>query len=113
MRVGRTFYFDAAHFLPDYRGKCEELHGHTYRLDVVVEGEIAKDGLVLDFNELKRVVSERVLVLLDHKDLNMVLDNPTAENIVDWIWSRLDGQLNLYSLRLWEGKGKWVERVRQ
>ncbi|MBD3262569.1 MAG: 6-carboxytetrahydropterin synthase QueD [Candidatus Altiarchaeales archaeon] len=112
MKVGRVFYFDASHHLPNYQGACERVHGHTYRLEVVVEDDVGQDGMVLDFGRLKQVVVEGVLEELDHCDLNQVLDNPTAENIVEWIWSRLCGQLNLDSITLWEGRGKWVRRKR-
>ncbi|MFH1788415.1 MAG: 6-carboxytetrahydropterin synthase QueD [Candidatus Altiarchaeota archaeon] len=113
MKVGRTFYFDAAHFLPDYQGKCEKMHGHTYRLDIVVEDEIGGDGMVMDFNKLKSVVKNQVLDKLDHENLNDVLENPTAENIVEWIWTQLDGKIRLQSVRMWEGQGKWVEKTRK
>lgn len=113
MKLGRTFYFDAAHFLPDYCGKCEKMHGHTYQLDVVIEGEIGKDGMVLDFNKLKETVNEKVLSKLDHENLNELIENPTAENIVEWIWDKIEPKLELNTLRLWEGHGKWVEKTRK
>ncbi|MFH1125833.1 MAG: 6-carboxytetrahydropterin synthase QueD [Candidatus Altiarchaeota archaeon] len=112
MKVGRTFYFDASHHLPAYKGKCEQLHGHTYRLEVVVEGKVGKNGMILDFNELERIVEENVIERLDHQDLNKVIKNPTAENIVEWIWKQLTGKLKLSSVKLYEGRGKWAEKTR-
>jgi 6-pyruvoyltetrahydropterin/6-carboxytetrahydropterin synthase len=112
MKVGRTFYFDSSHHLPAYKGKCEQYHGHTYQLDVVFEGEIGKDGMVLDFSELERIVEEKALTTLDHQDLNKLLPNPTAENIAEWIWKKLNGPLKLHSIRLYEGRGKWVEKTK-
>ncbi|MBM3309139.1 MAG: 6-carboxytetrahydropterin synthase QueD [Candidatus Altiarchaeales archaeon] len=112
MKAGRTFFFDASHHLPAYEGKCEQLHGHTYRLDVVVEGKVGKEGMVLDFNEIKKVVENEVIEKLDHMDLNKVLKNPTAENIAEWIWTQLEGKLSLHSIKLYEGKGKWVEKTK-
>lgn len=109
MKVGRTFHFDAAHHLPNYKGKCENPHGHTYRLDVVVEGEQKEDELVLDFAELKKIVNEVALNKLDHKDLNEVLDNPCAENIAKWIFDELKKKMNVVSVKLWEGEKSWVE----
>lgn len=109
MKVGRTFYFDAAHHLPNYKGKCEFPHGHTYRLEVVVEEAQKKDGMALDFAELKKIVNESVLEKLDHKDLNDIFDNPTAENIAQWIFAQLKKKLNVVSVKLWEGQNKWVE----
>jgi len=49
MLVTKDFNFDAAHFLTKYHGKCEHLHGHTYKLRVTVEGRVQENGLVLDF----------------------------------------------------------------
>lgn len=112
MKVGRTFYFDASHHLPAYKGKCEQLHGHTYRLDVAVEGEVGREGMVLDFSELERVVEEKVISPLDHQDLNNIIKNPTAEHIAEWIWKKLDGTLKPDSIKLYEGRGKWVEKTR-
>ncbi|MFH1403613.1 MAG: 6-carboxytetrahydropterin synthase QueD [Candidatus Altiarchaeota archaeon] len=113
MKACRTFYFDAAHHLPDYKGGCEHVHGHTYRLEVEVEGDIKDDGMVLDFNDLKKVVNKEVIDELDHSDLNKILDNPTAENITQWIWDCLEGKIMVSRIRLWEGDRKWVEKQRQ
>ena len=59
MFISREFKFDAAHFLPSYKGKCERLHGHTYKLRVKLEGEPDSEGMIVDFAEIKRVVSEK------------------------------------------------------
>lgn len=108
MKVGREFYFDAAHFLPTYKGKCEHLHGHTYKLEVVVEGKVGKKGMFIDFNELKEIVHSNILKRLDHKNLNDILNLPTAENIASWIFNELKNKISLHSVKLWEGNGKWV-----
>jgi len=74
-------------------------HGHTYELEVTVEGEIDPEtGYVMDFAQLKRTVEERVLVRLDRRHLNFDVDflagrNPTAENIVIGIWGQLEGRV--------------------
>ncbi len=109
MKICREFYFDAAHHLPDYKGKCEDVHGHTYKLEVVVKGRAGKNGMVLDFEKIKRIVSENIIEKLDHKDLNKIFKNPTAENIAQWIFNELKGRVNVSSVKLWEGRGKWVE----
>lgn len=109
MKLGRVFFFDAAHHLPDYQGECESLHGHTYKLEVVIESDVKEDGMVLDFSELKRIVTENVLSRLDHRNLNDVVDNPTAENIASWVYMQLEDKLDLCSIKLWEGQGKWVQ----
>ena len=90
VRVCRQFGFEAAHRLPDYPGPCRDLHGHSYRLNVSVEGPIDPDsGLVIDFSELKRVVVQEVIDHFDHANLNDHLPNPTAENLAVWIWDKL------------------------
>lgn len=110
MKVAREFTFDAAHYLLSDKGSpCEELHGHTYKLRVVVEGPVRKDGMVIDFREIKRIVNERVMPKVDHKDLNKLLKNPTAENIAQWIFDTLRPHMNVVSVRVWEGSGKWAE----
>lgn len=74
-------------------------HGHTYGLEVTVEGEIDPEtGYVMDFGRLKRTVEERVIRKLDRRHLNFDVDflagrNPTAENIVLGIWGELEGRL--------------------
>lgn len=90
MKVTKSFTFDAAHALTNYHGACERLHGHTYRLDVTVEGPLdAKTGMVVDFLLLKTAVQDRVLAHLDHHSLNDVLKNPSAELLAVWIWNQL------------------------
>jgi 6-pyruvoyltetrahydropterin/6-carboxytetrahydropterin synthase len=88
--VRRRFRFEAAHRLPRHPGQCRELHGHSYELVVGVEGPLdAHSGMVVDFSDLKRVVGELVVAPLDHKLLNDVIDNPTAEELARWIWRGL------------------------
>lgn len=111
MKISRIFSFSAAHHLTDYHGACERPHGHTYRLEVIIEGPIKQDGLVIDFVELKRVVEEKVLRKLDHTDLNDLLPNPSAELIGVWIWEQLAGAFSgvkLAGIRLWEGENTAV-----
>ncbi len=107
MFLRKEFTFDAAHRLERYRGKCEALHGHTYRLAVTLKGTPDHEDIVFDFTELKRLVTDEVLSHLDHSYLNDILDQPTAENIALWVWRILDTQVRrpnceLYSIRLWE-----------
>ena len=75
MFVLKEFEFDAAHYLPEYNGKCERLHGHTYKLVVKVEGTPDKEGMVIDFIRLKNIVKEEVLSKLDHACLNDILND--------------------------------------
>ena len=96
--------FNAAHRLPLYDGPCFRTHGHNYRLLVLVESGVDPvSGLSMDFGEIKRVVRQRALDRIDHNDLNQVLDNPTAENLVAWIWGQLRPALaGLVELQLME-----------
>ena len=82
--------FAAAHNLRDYYGKCEDLHGHNYKVRVVVEGpELDSTGLLYDFVHLKQVI-QGVIQSLDHKYLNELAPfdrlNPSAENIARHIY---------------------------
>lgn len=73
MFILKEFEFDAAHYLPEYHGKCEKLHGHTYKLVVKVEGAPDAEGMVIDFIVLKNIVKDEVLSKLDHACLNDIL----------------------------------------
>ena len=81
MLLCRDFKFDAAHNLIHYHGKCERLHGHTYHLRVVLEGEPDAEGMIFDFVDLKKAVNELVLDRLDHAYINDIVEQPTAEYI--------------------------------
>ena len=110
MQIRKQFAFEAAHVLPHHTGKCSRLHGHSYRLDVTVEGPLLDagpaTGMVVDFDELARIVRARVIDKLDHRHLNDTIVNPTSENIVVWIWDRLAAELpGLAELTLWETAG--------
>src|SRR5512137_1690960 len=112
MKLGVITEFDAAHSLPGYQGKCAHMHGHTYQVEIVVQGEVGENGFVMDFYQIKRTIAG-ALQDLDHSCLNHILPNPTAESIAQWIADRLGRDLEgtavrLYSLKLWEGKNKWV-----
>jgi 6-pyruvoyltetrahydropterin/6-carboxytetrahydropterin synthase len=101
--VRRRFRFEAAHHLPLHRGKCRDLHGHSYELVVSVDRPVGDDGLALDFSDLKGVVRELVIDVLDHKLVNDRIENPTAELMVRWIWDRLHAALpGLVELELCE-----------
>jgi len=100
--ICKTFKFDAAHRLPrvDEGHKCGNLHGHTFAIEVHLEGEIdGTKGWLLDFNELCAAV-EPEIDRLDHAVLNEVegLENPTSENLAAWFWDRLAGRLPQLSL---------------
>lgn len=108
--VTRSFSFEAAHQLPWYDGPCRQLHGHGYRLEVTVEGPLGPQGIVVDFAEVAEVVGREVLARYDHRYLNDLLDNPTAELIAHDVWKRLESAgLSLARLRLWETPTSMVE----
>ncbi|MHC1635173.1 MAG: 6-carboxytetrahydropterin synthase QueD [Candidatus Methanospirareceae archaeon] len=115
MKVGVSASFSAAHFLPRYRGRCENMHGHTYKVEVVVEGEKDKENeFVVDFAIIKGILKE-VLAKLDHRLLNDIITYPTTENIALFLKEELEKRLkdsglniSLHSVKVWEGEGKWV-----
>jgi len=109
--VTRCFTFDAAHQLPWHPGKCRQLHGHTYRLEVSVEGPLDPRGIVCDFADLDALVRREIIDRFDHCYLNDLLDNPTAELIAADIWKRLEAveRLPIARLKLWETADSAVE----
>jgi 6-pyruvoyltetrahydropterin/6-carboxytetrahydropterin synthase len=101
MEIYKEFSFDSAHFLPyvPEGHKCRNMHGHTYRLKVVIEGEPDPQlGWLMDFKELKDKIGF-VIEQLDHKLINDIkgLENPTAELITVWIWKQIKPHLPLLS----------------
>ncbi len=110
MRVTRTFGFEAAHRLPWHPGKCRDLHGHSYRLEVTVEGPVGEQGIVIDFADVKEMVQREVVDRFDHRYLNDLVDNPTAELLASEIWKSLEAAgLSVCRIRLWETSDCSVE----
>lgn len=108
--VTRSFTFEAAHRLPWHPGKCRDLHGHGYRLEVTVEGPVADNGMVVDFADLRDVVEREVVTRYDHRYLNDLMENPTAELVAQEIWKVLEAaDLRVSRLRLWETADSMVE----
>ncbi|MEU7850421.1 6-carboxytetrahydropterin synthase QueD [Micromonospora parva] len=106
MEIFREFTFEAAHRLPHVPEghKCARLHGHSYRVEVHVRGEVgASSGWVMDFGDIKAAFRP-LLDQLDHYYLNEVpgLANPTSEVLAQWIWARLVDQLPLSAIMVRE-----------
>lgn len=99
MEIFREFTFEAAHRLPNVPEghKCARLHGHSFRVQVHVEGPVNPDlGWVMDFADIKAACAP-LMNQLDHHYLNEVpgLENPTSEVLARWIWQRLADALPL------------------
>ena len=108
VKIGKEFSFAGAHKLPNHKGLCKNLHGHEWKICIVIKKRVdSKTGMVMDFSDLKKIVKKHVISKLDHSYLNDTLSNPTAENLLVWIWNQLmfKGLLKgLYSIDLWESK---------
>ena len=104
--------FSSAHQLRGYRGKCENLHGHNYKIEIYARGkELNSIGLLVDFVELKQAADDLV-TYLDHKNLNelepfVVEQNPSAENVARFVLEKLAAKINdervqIYKVRCFE-----------
>jgi 6-pyruvoyltetrahydropterin/6-carboxytetrahydropterin synthase len=126
--VGRRESFNAAHQLCDpglsddenrrLFGKCANLHGHNYVLEVVVAGDVDQDsGYVFDLKILSDVIATQVIQDVDHRNLNTDVPwlkglIPTSENLARAFWERLQPELPaglLRSVRVWETDKNWAE----
>ena len=106
-------YFAAAHQLRGYKGRCEKLHGHNWKVQVYVLAERLNElDLAIDFHELKRL-AEEVISPLDHSFLNDIFPftekNPSSENIAKWIYDSLkkrfsESDVDLAAVSVWESE---------
>ncbi len=104
-------HFDAAHYLPEYHGKCERLHGHRFKTVIRAEGDaVGQDGMAYDFAEMKRHLREQ-LATLDHCCLNeldvFASAPPSSENIARWLYEQLEPRfagspVRLTAVEIWE-----------
>ncbi len=108
--IKKRFEFHSAHHLPYHTGLCKNLHGHMYMLDVEIAGPIQSEGpatgMIMDFGLLKKIIQEVVIDKCDHRLLDEVWENPTAENMIENIayligWALPIGN-RLLSVTLWE-----------
>ncbi len=101
--------FSAAHFLRGYKGKCENMHGHNWKVEIAaVAHELDSLGMVMDFSELKKKAAQ-IMEELDHKQLNEVdyfkNNNPSSEQIARYIFTKLKSLINecqLEEVSVWE-----------
>jgi 6-pyruvoyltetrahydropterin/6-carboxytetrahydropterin synthase len=104
--------FAAGHALRNYHGKCENLHGHNYRIQVTLQGaELDSIGLLVDFVQVKKSL-QTVVDRLDHQFLNDLAPfdklNPSAENIARYFYDEIsgglsdDGRVTLRQIKIWE-----------
>jgi 6-pyruvoyltetrahydropterin/6-carboxytetrahydropterin synthase len=106
-KLVKQFHFEAAHWLPTFPAghKCRRMHGHSFRLEVSVEGEVAEDkGYLIDFGDITAAV-DPVIEALDHRVLNELegLSNPTAEVLARWVYDRVKPKLALLTaVRVYE-----------
>jgi 6-pyruvoyltetrahydropterin/6-carboxytetrahydropterin synthase len=93
--------FSAAHFLKEYKGKCEKVHGHTFQVEVeIAVRELDRIGIGFDFAEVKKVLAA---ALPDHALLNEVFPfNPSAENIARHLYGELKKTYPVKSVTVWE-----------
>lgn len=110
--IVKEFSFASAHFLPNYDGKCANLHGHEWRVEIEIRKRIDPDsGMVIDFSTLKKIVNEGIVDILDHQLLNDYIENPTAENLLVMIWevlmfnSLLKG---ISRIQIWESRDSYA-----
>ena len=104
-------HFDAAHYLPEYQGKCEHLHGHRFKVVLRVSAAcVGHDGMAYDFAEMKRML-RAALSELDHTCVNELPDfatmAPSSENIAAWLYEKLERGFNdtpvkLETVEVWE-----------
>ncbi len=139
IRITKKFTFEAAHILKNYDGPCKNVHGHSYKLDVTVLGypdnneSSTKEGMVMDFGDLKRIVNGKIIKVFDHtlvvkandfsehlNDMKNLFGNivevsyqPTCENmLIDFVKrinTNLPKHIVLYSLTLWETATSYAE----
>lgn len=102
IEVFKEFTFDAAHWLPNVPvgHKCGTMHGHTYRVKFGILGPVdPHTGFVIDFGDLKAAVKPHI-DMLDHHVINDFVENPTCENLAQFLWDSID--LDFSFIEVWE-----------
>ena len=137
IKITKEFRFEGAHALKGYDGKCCHIHGHSYKMEVTVYGEpindisSPKNGMVIDFGDLKRIIHETIIDKFDHSLIlkqdaplaeqiskeygNTIITDfqPTSEQLVSYfaklIIEKLPKNIKLDSIRLWETATSYAE----
>lgn len=137
LRITKEFRFEGAHALPGYDGKCRNIHGHSYILYITVKGSVSncgnspKDGMVVDFKELKSAVEKNIIEKFDHAlilkegtpsaaeiasrydNVIMVDFQPTTENMIchfaGILQKTLPAGTELFSIKMHETAGSFAE----
>jgi len=108
-KIGVWDHFSSAHYLRNYQGKCEHLHGHNWKVEVLLGGETPDNaGMILDFGILKRHLKD-ILATLDHKCLNDDVEffknlSPSSEHIARYIFANLKEKLSSNPVKILEVK---------
>jgi len=122
MIVAKRVSFDAAHYLPNYKGKCRNMHGHRWVVEVGFEGKSdAVTGMVVDFTWIKKVLGTEVTRKFDHTNLNDFFKNPTAENVARHIFDKITTEwiqgpsepIMTKFVRVWESEDSMAEYTRE
>lgn len=101
--ISKSMSFAASHQLPHHLGKCENWHGHEWVIEISIKKRIdPATMMVMDFKELKTIMNEYIIDVLDHNTINDIIAIPTAENILIWCWEQL----------MFEGKLKGIEQIK-
>jgi 6-pyruvoyltetrahydropterin/6-carboxytetrahydropterin synthase len=117
MIVAKRVEIDAAHFLPGYDGKCANLHGHRWIIEIGIKGYVdEKTGMVVDFTLLKAFL-DTIKEKLDHHLINDIIPNPTAENLCMWVRyqkglesiENWNPPRNIAFIRVWETEDSYAE----
>ncbi len=128
LTVTKQFEFAYAHNLPFYHGKCKNLHGHTGILEIelrntdklhqlLIDEGAQYDSMIIDFSFLKKIVNDHVITFLDHNNLNTIMKEPTAENMVMWVMYKLQRFFpdSIMRIRIYETPtsfAEWKEPIR-
>ena len=103
--------FSSCHFLREYEGRCENIHGHNWKVRVYISGTgLDRAGMLIDFKDLKKII-DGISDSVDHKNLNDIPPfdklNPSAENLARWFFDKVkeelgDNSLIVSEVRVWE-----------